>query len=398
MKRNVSSIMDPNRDWRDAIEQTIKAFQVLHELPFIDNTELISSSFYNYCLKGKYFVVIALYNENRDFFIQRDFAKRNQTWELVGGWIKQDETVDQALDRIVAKETGSILVEATPVAIVKNNYLSDQKENIFHVGLAFMGRVLRDKTESQNGVFSDTCEKLLNKNDMKIWRLAKIILEHKVIEPPIREIENSSHGKLVTFINRFVVKPISYNFSSKILSREICKAVIGENSSRNKKVLDVACGDDRSISLIANKVNLFVANDISRLSMSGLVKKFKRNNVFFTNQNLLELNFKTEFDVVICKNVMHHMRNPEETELMLNVLRKLGKRTVIMDIENPTKSFLPRIWNDYYVKVLKDQGGLFMSFDQFKEVIELCFKGSKKIDSRIVPTIKGNYMLAIIDR
>ena len=56
-------------------------------------------------------------------------------------------------------------------------------------------------------------------------------------------------------------------------------------------------------------------------------------------------------------------------ELLLKTLKQLGKRIIILDIEDPKRSLLASLWNNYYVHILKDQGGLFMSFDQFQDLI-----------------------------
>ncbi|OGE23226.1 hypothetical protein A2688_00675 [Candidatus Daviesbacteria bacterium RIFCSPHIGHO2_01_FULL_38_8] len=91
------------------------------------------------------------------------------------------------------------------------------------------------------------------------------------------------------------------------------------------------------------------------------------------------------------------MRSVEEMELLLKTLKQLGKRIIILDIEDPKRSLLASLWNNYYVHILKDQGGLFMSFDQFQDLINLFYSDSKKTLKKI-RTIKGSYMLAIIDQ
>lgn len=54
-------------------------------------------------------------------------------------------------------------------------------------------------------------------------------------------------------------------------------------------------------------------------------------------------------------------------------------------------------WNNYYVHILKDQGGLFMSFKQFQDLINLSYPKSTRTLKKI-QTIKGPYMLAVIDQ
>jgi len=66
-----------------------------------------------------------------------------------------------------------------------------------------------------------------------------------------------------------------------------------------------------------------------------------------------------------------------------------------MDIENPALSRKARLWNAYYVFMLKDQGGFFISYDQFADMLA-CVFGGLTIKTKKINTIKGDYMLAEI--
>ncbi len=91
------------------------------------------------------------------------------------------------------------------------------------------------------------------------------------------------------------------------------------------------------------------------------------------------------------------MKNAEEIELLFSILKNLGNRIIIVDIENPRKTFLARIWNNYYVKILHDHGGFFMNFNQFNDIIQLFYREAD-ITCSTIRTVKGRYMLAIIDQ
>lgn len=395
--KSIADILSPDTEWHKRVEYFLSAYQSLYRLPEIQNRELISPSFFNYCLKGRYFVVIALYNNERNFFIQRDFSKRDDHWELVGGWVEYGEVFDVALDRIVKEETGNTLVEAVPIAMVKNHFSTEHGKNHCHSGLAFLGRLRHDNIASQDGVFTNDENPPLNERDAKIFKLARTILSQKIIEPPLDEVDSHEHLGWIQYVHQYLIKPISYFGSSRILQSVVFKQAEAVDGKPTKTIIDIACGDDTTILQLARNAELVVGNDISRHSMRELIANSHQNNIIFTNQNLLELKFDKKFDVVICKNVMHHMKNSDEVELLLNVLKNLGKRIIIMDIENPRKTFLARLWNNYYVKILHDHGGFFMNFNQFKEIISLFYDGAQFNCSRI-QTIKGRYMLAVIDQ
>ncbi|OGE31582.1 hypothetical protein A2631_00405 [Candidatus Daviesbacteria bacterium RIFCSPHIGHO2_01_FULL_44_29] len=395
MNKNIFDILAPNQEWLKTIEHYLASYKLLYNLKYIHNREKISPAFFQYCLKGKYFVIVAIYNNKREFFIQRDFLKRGERWELVGGWVERNELPDQALDRIVRRETGSCLVEATPLSLVTNSYFTAEGNQTQHYGLAYMGRVKDDYHNSQNGTFSQIPKQGLNKKDLKILNLSNQLLKDRIIEPPVNELTSQETLGKIYYFHKYLVKPIAYFGSSRILKGILFKT-IQDRCTHKGLVLDVACGDDKLLFSIAKIAKLVVANDISRQSMSKLIHR-PENNIIFSNRNLLDLVFKNTFDVVICKNVMHHMRSIEEIELLLKTLKQLGKRIIILDIEDPKRSFIASLWNNYYVHILKDQGGLFMSFEQFKDLINLSYSKSTRTLKKI-QTIKGPYMLAVIDQ
>lgn len=258
-----------------------------------------------------------------------------------------------------------------------------------------LGRLRNDSVESQNGVFSPTPEKFLSGSDAKIVEICRKILSHKVIQPPVEEVDSFSGLGLTKHFHNSFVKPVSYFGSSRILKREIIKRVM--LAKEKGSFLDVACGDDDLVLDLTKDFELVVANDISRDAMFSLIEGEAPTNLIFSNQNLLELEFKKKFDVILCKNVLHHMRNSAEIESVLRLLGRLGKKIILMDVENPRLSWLSRIWNDYYVNFLSDQGGLFLSFDQFKQIVQISFGLAKNLKIEEIGTIKGKYMIATID-
>jgi len=187
--------------------------------------------------------------------------------------------------------------------------------------------------------------------------------------------------------HKFIVKPFSYFFSSLILRRSLLKA-IGE--VKGKKVIDVSCGDDKLAVKLMREGAKVTCNDLCIESMKPIMKyKMK-----FTNKNLLDLT--GDYDVVVFKNTFHHLKNITQIRNCLKVLKRLGKKVVIMDIDDPRKFWLAKIWNTYYRKVLKDQGNFFIGYDNFKFHVMDGFKKNKISFKRIL-TIKGFYMLAVIE-
>ena len=86
--------------------------------------------------------------------------------------------------------------------------------------------------------------------------------------------------------HELVMKPISYHFSSKILRREILKAM---GDVDHKRIIDVSCGDDM-LPVYLHKLGARVTcNDLCLDSMRSL---FKYKGLTFTNKNLFNLRCK----------------------------------------------------------------------------------------------------------
>jgi len=128
--------------------------------------------------------------------------------------------------------------------------------------------------------------------------------------------------------------------------------------------------------------------------MVPVILESNHNNITFSHKNFFDLEIP-QADIVICKNTLHHMNTINQIEQALFKLEKLGKKIVIMDVENPKLTPLARFWNAYYVFLLKDQGGFFIDYNQFKNTLATVYKPAR-IKTKRIKTIKGYYMLAEI--
>lgn len=389
MNKKLLKILGPSTE-EDFTSLLLKTYKDLFDLNTIESHEKVDKQFMAYCLKGKYFLEVVAYNSNREIFVQRDLVSNRSYWELAGGWVKEGESFEQALDRIVAKEIGDIVVETKPVALLNNHYTDGQSKTT-HRGILYVARVLQDKSQHEDGVFTKNPAKYLEGKDKKLVKICQRLVSKMVFEPPVEEVESFDNSKIAYKIHSLLIKPISFLGSSVILQGNILKHI----KNTDRFIVDVACGDDKLILKTVKEGRVCVANDITRKSLTGLFSfEYKGGVLVFSNQNAINLKFDKKFDVAIVKNTLHHFRNPEELDSFLSNARRLAKRVIILDIEDPKKNFLARAWNSYYRHFLKDQGGFFLDFEKFKKIICLYF-GSKNCSFTRVQTIKGPYILAV---
>lgn len=400
IKNSLTTITEEDVAYKTPTERVgllIEKYRQLYGLPIFGRKEDIDYKFLLQAKRGTVFVVVVVHNREREFLLVRNFS-RGTGWELIGGFIKDEvfERPEQAVVRIVKKECGLNVIEMTPIAIVRNVF-SCGKENVTHLGIAYTAECdgILSFENNLSGDFSSAVPQQMLASDKEVFLLARVRTKNKLGAVPIQEIDSVHNFRFAIRFHERVVSPITHLFSSAIIDKVILKIV-----GRPLSFLDVAVGDDDLILKIYRQCRpvICVANDIA-FTATNLLRSVAKldEEIIFTNHDTLNMPFTLKFNVVLCKNTLHHMTSHEEIKELLNSLRKVSKRLVIVDVDNPRHSTLrSRVWNWYYRKFLGDQGGYFLNYQQFTDVIKNFFVDSK-CRFRTISTIKGNYMVAVIE-
>jgi len=368
----------------------INVYKKLYNLPILSYSENVSSDFFKACQKDHRFVVISIYNKNNEFLLIRDLNK-NIGWELVGGYLQKMERMEDAVNRIVARETGFSIDELQPVVFIKNNFKYANR-NICHSGIGFVASV-RGKIKKKNHNITlfftrKIPDRMAYQNKSVLYKSLEL-LNNRKYKIPYKEIESVKRCFLFYCVNKYIIKPLLGNFASRKINKKILSLVRG----KPKSIIDVSCGDDELLSKLEKfyRPSICIGNDISYKTISLLSqKRKKKSNILFTNHNVLNLPFKNKFDLVICKNTLHHIEANQKIEL-IKKLCSIAKQLIIIDIDNPRCStFFAKLWNKYYCFCLGDQGGSFLTFKEFKNMLNSNTE-KKKINYGVINTIKGNY-------
>ena len=383
------------------IEKTINIIKEIYDLPIIRHREMVNLEFFNHIRKKHNFIIIALFDFRNRLFILRDFGK-NYGWELLGGSVGENLISDynDAIQKIAKKIIGTKVFNIQPIAFVKNQF-DYEKLSITHVGMVFIARPLNKLNINANikWGFMKTLPSKMFMTNLKIAELSFKVVQQITNFSLRKEAVSSENLFLRRVLHKKVINPLFDKFSSDKIKKNIFENL----TNKCKTFLDVSSGDDDLIINIVNKFNpnLIVCNDISPACLDFL--KGKINNaklsekMIFTNHNILELPFKYKFDVVICKNTFHHFKNDEEILRALNIFKNLGKKILIVDIEDPMRStFLAKLWNKYYVYFLKDQGGYFLNRKKMRKLLSKCFL-KEEFSIKSIVTVKGNYFISIIN-
>ena len=371
----------------------INLYQKLYNLPKITSKEKVDFDFFRLCRVNNPFVVICIYNAQNKFLFLRDIDK-NIGWEFPGGHIQEEETIEEAINRIVLKETGLLVDELRPICIVQNIFEYQDKKIILE-GIAFIslasGRLV-PKPENIKSVFSDKIPPKMAYQNKDIVKIAKCKIQEEFTQIPCNEIESVRKRSFFYFLHHCLIKPIGSLASHKI-HREFLKLV----KINPESIINVSCGDDKMVFDLEKiyKPKFFIANDISWKTISFINKKKRSSRIIFTNHNVLTLPFQDKFDLTIFKNTLHHIHPSEQYDLVKK-LKKISKQLIIIDIEDPHHStFLARLWHWYYTFFLGDQGNNFLPYSDFQKIIKKNFP-DQEVEFRLIRTIKGRYCFASI--
>lgn len=375
-------------------ESIVAKYKKVYELPVLEYEEKVSGGFFDLCKRKHYFVIVAIYNLENEILLIRDFNKAIG-WELPGGYINDDENIEESINRITLNETGLEIDELSPVAIIKNIFKCGDKK-IIHSGIAFMalsrGSVKTYPKNFQTHFTSGIPEKTAYQND-RILSIVRKQLSGKAHQPPFEEIDSVKNKNFSPpyLFHRYVIKHIG-NFSSRKIKRVIFNLIEGEP----KSILDASCGESSIINELYEKYkpDICIGNDISWKAIT-LIKN-KNSSIFFTNHNVLNLPYKIKFDLVIFKNTLHHVDKKYQKEVLGN-LKKIAKQLIAVDINDPQHtSFRAKLWNSYYVYLLGDQGDNFLNFNEFRKLLDSKMFSNCRIETGLISTIKGNYFYASI--
>jgi len=394
---------------RERLLSTINTYKTIYELPEAYHEENVGREMFEYCRKRTgLFVIVAIYALREGIFLLRDIAD-GLGWELPGTSIQPsvDVNLHDAAFRVVKRYIPGIDIgELEPVAVIRNKFKFDNGE-VEHIGLAFMARsrnvtnaILEEKKPEVQGQFvNDPGKEIFRYANREIFELVRKKLLARPYQAPDEEIVSAEKHALRQRFHKATVSKLFKRFSSDRINKKLLE-LIGDTEGRT--FLDVSCGDNEFVYTMAERgAGLCVANDVSWPTVRFLMEENKRkvhHNVIFTNHNVTALPFTRIFDVVLCKNTLHHMRNPAEFRALIeNLVRVCRDKLIIVEIENPAASgliarFLHRYWYDAF---LGDVGKFFFTGESFKEVISEYLK-DYTIEFSELDTVKGGYLFASI--
>lgn len=383
------------------------------------NYRLTDKYSFEYCQRRHFFTLIAPYTRDGRILVERVFTAEGLTWNLPGGSLRDDlaETFIGACTRISRDLVNAIeLGEVEPVAFMQNVFSFDGQD-CTHEGIAFCARVrnkdidadLANTPSSRGQLVALRDESIpygLAHNLQAIHHLRRHVAGINFSSTADFEIEENQKYSARYRFHDAVVKPalrlascVFGQHTLATLDSRISELVTAEPCAT---ILDVACGENRAIFrfLESPGVETVVGNDVSWSQIeliSNAVEysgpRDKQSIVLFTNHDARRLPLPDQsVDVVLCKNVLHHMPDIASVHELLSEMCRVGRRVIIVEVMDPVfERRWGRLRHQYYLKFLHDAGSRFLSREEFSQLTGKY--GRKELFE--MQTVRGVYMFAI---
>jgi len=170
---------------------------------------------------------------------------------------------------------------------------------------------------------------------------------------------------------------------------------------RNKRVLDLACGEGYGSCLLARTAESVVGIDIDKRAIKHARNKYIKQNLEFKVGSITEIPIAGThlFDVAVCFEALEHV---EDHQKLLSEVKRLLSPDGVFIVSTPNKKVYtdePQFNNPFHVHELY--------FDEFRDLFEKYFKNVKFLGQRIYcnsnmwpvfPTADNKVIEYVIDR
>ncbi len=157
--------------------------------------------------------------------------------------------------------------------------------------------------------------------------------------------------------------------NSEIFMQHIQRYIVAKDLCKNKKVLDIACGEGYGSDMLAEVASSVCGVDISEEAVLHAKNKYKRDNLSFLTGSVADIPFDNEsFDIIISFETIEHVSEDLQIQF-LNEIKRVLKKDGFLIISSPDKLYysdMAGFKNIYHVKELYEE--------EFSAILKKYFK------------------------
>lgn len=418
-------------DGRAYLKAYIGHLQKIYELRhFVFEDADVDEFQFRYCQRMHGFLVVLPYSNETavpSVFLTWTFSSRRLAWDGASAGLGQSYTevranVELIFRRFLPRVT---MLTATPVASVENRFTFGT-QTVSHFGLVYACAAanvgsIQEENPDLRGLFLPI-KAVLDVNLADSWnrdlilhaceQIPKLTRGARSVE---REIAEQKEQAPRYRVHRNITKPLlrlADPILAQLLRRErtarirdlAFEAVPADCST----LLDVSAGDHRGALEFGRKAKVVVLNDVAWdtlgvLSSDEMLHEFPDTDFVFVNEDILTAPFRARaFDVVFCRNTLHHFSMVDEVVTVLQRMRDwAARRVVVMDVLDPREEARTwDVWRDaYYRRFLHDVGDAFLRLAEFRKLLAQIFPSKEwNGDLTVHDTVGGRLALWVATR
>lgn len=186
--------------------------------------------------------------------------------------------------------------------------------------------------------------------------------------------------------------------TTEAMTEHLHRYAIIFNLIKNKKVLDIACGEGYGTALMSKYAKHVTGIDIDKDTISKASHKYRSENINFIDGSILNIPVNdSSYDIITCFETIEHISNHDKA---LNELKRILSSNGILVISTPEKKYysdLNNFKNPFHQKELyeKDFIQLLNKYFTYYEIYsQSSFNGSlimKDGERKIIKYYSGDY-------
>lgn len=136
--------------------------------------------------------------------------------------------------------------------------------------------------------------------------------------------------------NKWTGERLETFITNETMLEHLHRYAITFNFIKEKKILDIACGEGYGCFLMSKTASHVTGIDINDETINKAKEKYNTNNIEFRQGDILQIPFADQsFDIITCFETLEHV---EEHDIVLSELKRVLKRSGLLFISTPEKS------------------------------------------------------------